>query len=588
MAAAQTPSSDPTLFLPPAPAWSGASERLIVGAGDPWITPSERTGLTATPTYDQTVAWLRKLSKACPHVRLEPFGKTGQNRTLVDVVVTKDGRKLRPDKPVFLIQAGIHSGEIDGKDAGLMLLRDICFRGKGALIDDVNIVFVPVLNADGHERSSAFNRPNQRGPANQGWRNTAQNLNLNRDYMKADAPEMQALLGLIAKYDPALYIDLHVTDGMDYAYDITYGFDGWNGLYADSPAIGSWLDKTYRPAIDVALAEAGHIPGPLIFERDNTDLSKGLDYPAFAPRFSHAYGDLRHLPTVLVENHSLKPYRRRVLGTYVLLEATLKAIAANSDALRAAIQSDRSLRPVAVAANWKPKPDPVWQFDFETLSGSLAPSEASGGQTMKWTGQPGPIVTVPVYGSEVGANLSIPAAYWIPATKPDVIARLKAHGVAFETLKKPKAVEVDMIRVGAFKVAAPSEGRFPVSATEFSHEHRMETFPAGSIRVATDQPLGLLAVSLLEPEGEDSFFAWGFFPEILQRVEYMEPYAIAPMADQMLAKDPQLRADFEARLKADPAFAASPLRRLQFFYERSAFYDQRYLLYPVGRELAGT
>jgi hypothetical protein len=109
-------------------------------------------------------------------------------------------------------------------------------------------------------------------------------------------------------------------------------------------------------------------------------------------------------------------------------------------------------------------------------------------------------------------------------------------------------------------------------------------FPPGSVRVPTDQPLGALATYLLEPESEDSFFAWGFFAEVLSRVEYMEPYAIAPMAERMLAGDPLLKAEFETRLKEDEAFAASPLRRLQFFYERSPFYDQRYLLYPVGRE----
>ena len=120
--------------------------------------------------------------------------------------------------------------------------------------------------------------------------------------------------------------------------------------------------------------------------------------------------------------------------------------------------------------------------------------------------------------------------------------------------------------------------------TGMTKERRTETYPPGSVRVSTDQPLGALAAYLLEPGSEDSFFAWGFFAEILSRVEYMEPYAIAPMAEQMLAGDPQLKAEFEKRLAEDAAFAASPLRRLQFFYGRSPFYDQRYLLYPVGRE----
>lgn len=584
---AKTPTTpfDPSVILPPAPAWSGASEALIARPGDPWITPAEKTGLTATPSYDRTVAWLRALARASPWVRVETFGRTGQNRRLIDVVATKDGDRLDPDKPLFLIQAGIHPGEIDGKDATLMLLRDICFNGKDSLIDGVNIVFIPVFNADGHERSSPHARPNQRGPRNQGWRNTARNLNLNRDYAKADSPEMRGLLGLLNRYDPTLYIDLHVTDGMDYAYDITYGFHGWNGLYADSPGIGKWLDKTYRPAIDAALSANGHIPGPLIFERDNTDIGKGIDLYKFSPRFSNAYGDLRRTPSVLVENHSLKPYRQRVLGTYVLLEATLAALAADGASLKAAIAADRASRPNAIDVNWKTKADPVWRFDFQTVSGAASYSKASDSKIMRWDGKPGGVVNIPVYGSEPGLRLRIPEAYWAPSTRPDIIERLRAHGIVLETLKKSRAVDVDMIRLGGFRVGAPFEGHFPVTATGVTHERRNETFPAGSIRLATDQPLGALAAALLEPESEDSFFAWGFFPEILQRVEYMEPYAIARMADRMLASDPDLRDAFEAKLESDSAFAASPLRRLEYFYERSPFHDERYLLYPIGREV---
>jgi murein tripeptide amidase MpaA len=587
MARAQTPPSklDPESFLPPAPQWNGDSEKLIVPSTHKWITPSEKTGLTATPTYDETVAFLKKIDKASALVRIEPFATTPQGRELIAVIVSKDGAKLSAAKPVFLIQAGIHSGEIDGKDAGLMLIRDICFNGKDNVIDKVNIIFVPAFNADGHERSSAFSRPNQRGPVSQGWRNTAQNLNLNRDYMKADAPEMIGMLGLIAKYDPAFYIDLHVTDGMDYQYDITYGFDGWDGLYADSPAIGKWLNEIYRPAANAALKAAGHIPGPLIFARDDSDLSKGVDFNAFAPRFSHAYGDLRRLPTVLVENHSLKPYRQRVLGTYVLLEATLKALASNGKDLKSAIKSDRALRPKTINANWQVKAKPIATWDFLTIQSEQVASPASGGKTTRFNGKPGPTVKVPVYGSEPSAKLSAPKAYWVSASKPDLIARLKAHGIKMEAIKTARTVEVDMIRLAGFKSSAPSEGRVPVTATGFAHEKRTETFPPGSVRISTDQPLGALATYLLEPESEDSFFAWGFFSEILQRVEYMEPYAVAPMAERMLASDPKLKAEFEKRLKEDPAFAASPLRRLQFFYERSPFYDDRYLLYPVGREV---
>jgi zinc carboxypeptidase len=583
MADAQKPKLDPESFLPPVPAWSGASEKLIAQPGAKWITPGEPE-LKASPNFDDTIAWLKKVDAASSLVRMESFATTPQGRKLQAVIVSKDGAALSRTKPLFLIQAGIHSGEIDGKDAGMMLIRDICFNGHDDLIDKVNIVFVPVFNADGHERSTPYNRPNQRGPERMGWRNNAQNLNLNRDYMKADTAEMQGMLALINKYDPSLYIDLHVTDGLDYQYDITYAFDGWDGLYADSPEIGAWLDKTYRPKADAALKAAGHIPGPMIFARDDGDLTKGIDMNAFQPRFSHAYGDLRRLPTVLVENHSLKPFRQRVLGTYVLLEASLKLLAEDGKALKEAIAKDRAARPATVDANWKDKAAPVGSMDFLTIASEEVTSPASGGKVTRFLGKPGPTVKAPIYGSEPGSKLSVAKVYWVPPTKPEVIERLKAHGIKIDTIKKSTEVEVDMIRLTGFKAGSPSEGRVPITATGVTHEKRKEVFPVGSVKVSTDQPLGALAAYLLEPESDDSLFAWGFFTEILQRTEYMEAYAIAPMAEKMLASDPALKTEFEKRLKDDAAFAASPLRRLQFFYERSPFYDDRYLLYPVGRE----
>ena len=192
------PAADQDLApLPPVPAWHGRSERLVARPGDPWITPAEKTGLAATPSFAETRAYLDRLAAASPLIRLETFGHTPQGRDMIVVIASKDGATLDPAKPVLLVQAGIHPGEIDGKDAGLMLLRDIALRGGDAPLDRVNFLFVPVFNVDGHERTSSYNRPNQRGPVSQGWRTTAQNINLNRDYMKADAPEMQAMLRLI-------------------------------------------------------------------------------------------------------------------------------------------------------------------------------------------------------------------------------------------------------------------------------------------------------------------------------------------------------------------------------------------------------
>ncbi len=579
----------PTEFLPPALPWRGASEALVVGPDHPWITPAEKTGLLDSPSYDDTVAWLRRLAAASPLIQLQTFGHTAQGRPLWLVIASRTpgltpATARAERRPILLAQGGIHSGEIDGKDAGLMLLRDLAFGGKTALLDGAHFLFVPVFNADGHERRSAWNRPNQRGPVHQGWRTTAQNLNLNRDYLKADSPEMRAMIRLLDTWQPSLTLDIHVTDGIDYQYDITFGYNGDAGGFAASPRIAAWLNGHYRPAATKALQSAGHIPGELVFAADDRDPAKGVGTGPSRPRLSHGYGDLRHLPTVLVENHSLKPYPQRVLGTYVLLEASLRALASSARALADAISADSAARPAAVAINWSEAKGETTTADFLGIAYETYVSPVSGGPEVRWTGQPKTYPALPRHSRRPALSLPRPKAYWVPVTKPEVIDRLRLHGVQLETLPAARRVDVEMYRLVDPKPAPlPNEGRHSVSA-DVKVERRTEEFPAGSVRVSLDQPLGGLALTLLEPRSSDSLFAWGFFPEILQRTEYIEGYVIAPLAEKMLAADPALQREFAARLAADPAFAKNPTARLQWCYERTRFADDRYLLYPIGVE----
>jgi len=573
-------------LLPPAPPWSGASERLIAPANDPWITPAERSNFALTATYDEVRAYLERLDRASPLIRLEVIGRSAEGREIVAAVASRSGRR-DPRRPLVLAQGGIHAGEIDGADAALMLLRDIAVRGRSELIDRADLMVVPVFNVDGHARSGRFSRPNQRGPELQGWRTTAQNLNLNRDYAKLDAPETRAMMGLIRRVDPDLYLDLHVTDGIDYQYDVTWGSEGHDGGHAYSPSIARWMAEAFDPAVTAGLRAAGHIPGPLVFAVDNRDPYRAITDGPFGARLSSGWGDLAHTPTVLLENHSLKPYRQRVLGTYIFVEQALRVAAARGAELRAARDRDRAARPAEIAANFRPEAQPRGTREFLPIAYETYASPATGGREVRWLGRPAPAIRVPVVRSAPSLRLRRPAAYWVPATQPAVIERLRLHGVRLETPSEPRTMALEMLRAVSPTLAPQaSEGRVGVRAERFTRERRRETFAVGSVRVPTDQPLGDLAVLLLEPESEESFFAWGFFAGLLQRTEYAEGYVVAPLAERMLAADPALRRAFEARLAADPAFAASPDQRLTWFYQRTPFYDDRHLLYPVGRELA--
>ncbi len=574
-------------FLPPAPEWNGTSRSLLRDTSDPWATAFEADAdHDFSPNYADTRAWFDRLDAASDLIRIEQFGVSPEGRPIYAVIASKDGDTLDPSKPVLLAQAGIHPGEIDGKDAGMMLLRDIAFYGRDDLLDRVNLILIPILSVDGHERASAYSRPNQRGPRIQGWRNTATNQNLNGDYLKLDQPEMRAVRGLILKYKPDLYVDIHVTDGLDYQYDVTYGYNGENGSYSRSPAIATWLDQAFKPAMNAALEAQGHIPGELVFGQDDSNPRAGLNDGGLGERFSNGWGSAARVPTILIENHSLKPHEQRVLGTYVFLEQAMRTLAERGGDLRAAIAADSALRPAEIPANFVQDEAPSSTRPFKGILYDTYDSPASGRREIRWSGQPDPEAwQMPFYGSHPTLTLRRPAAYWVPSYRTDIIERLAIHGIRLETVTEPRAVDVEMLRLNDPRLATrANEGHVAVAISGVTPERRTWTFPTGSVRVPTDQPLGDIVVLLLEPQSSESFFAWGFFPEVLSRVEYIEGYAIAPLAERMLATDPALKAEFEAKLAAEPAFAADGDARLQWFYERTPFYDDRYRLYPVGRE----
>jgi hypothetical protein len=579
-----------TALLPPIAAWNGASRALVAAPDDPWITPCEASGLTRTPRYDETIAWLRRLDDASPDMTMVSLGQSAEGRDLWMAIVARGGgatpEALRGGgRPTVLVQAGIHAGEIDGKDAGMMLLRDLTVRGtKRALLDRANLLFVPIFNADGHERFSPFGRINQRGPVECGWRTTARNLNLNRDYAKADTPEMRAMIGALNAWDPDLYIDVHVTDGFDCQYDVTWGSCP---TYGYSPRIAAWMTERLDPAVSRDLEAMGHVPGALAFPVDYEDPSKGLWEGTTPPRFSHGYGDVRHLPTILVENHSLKPFDRRVLGTYVFLESVLREVGADRDALRAGIAADRARRATRIALAWK-RPDrkPATRR-LLAIASRRSLSAISGRIRVEWTGEE-IVQELPVIAeSEPAAFVSRPVAYWVPAAWTEVIERLALHGIRMERTDAERTLDAEVYRIADAKLAAePFEGRAVVTGTPAAETCRV-SFAPGSVRVPTDQPLGDLAMILLEPGSGDSFFRWGFFLETMQRTEYVEAYVMEPMAERMLAEDPALRAEFEKTLAEDSKFAASGADRLDWFYRKTPYYDARWGLYPIARELAG-
>ena len=594
--------------LPPLINWNGKSESLIAGDKHTWITPAEKSGFIYTPDYNETMQWLKNLTDDSPLFSMVTIGKSPEERNIFMIIGSSEkditvGDLKKSSKPLLLVQAGIHSGEIDGKDAGMMLLRDIAFRNKEYLLKNVNLLFIPILNVDGHEHSSPYNRSNQRGPQNTGWRNNSQNLNLNRDYAKLDTKEILAVVNVINDFNPTLYLDIHVTDGADYQYDITFGGTGRQGY---SPAIMEWIQNIYTPYINNYLSNWGHIPGPFLNTMNGRNFSQGNIEFTSDPNYSVGYGDARHLPTVVVENHSLKPYKQRVLGTYILIEGSLKLLEKEGISVIKKIQTDRSKKEDKIVLQWRvPQMDNAFSYDefFKNSRSSgvmarIADSiEILGirSRTLKsaitndyyeqWLGLPEKMKIANYVMSEPVTWVNQPRAYWIPPGYHNVIERLKLHGIEMEVISETKEVEVETYRINDARFESmPYEGHMRVAGLTMS-EIRKEKYPAGSVRISTNQVFSDLLILLLEPYSPASFFQWGFFSTIFNKTEYIEPYIIEPMALKMLEESPELREEFEHKKKIDKNFAENPSEILNWFYLRTSYYDKEYLLYPVGREL---
>ena len=565
----------------------------LLAAAPTLTTTAERSGFTETGRFDEVQALCIAFPKAFPgKVKCEPFGTTPLGRPMLVFSASADGT-LSPDvaqkknRPVLFLQGGIHAGEIDGKDAGFWLLRDV-LEGKvlPGVLAKVTLVFVPVFNVDGHERFGPNNRPNQNGPTSMGWRVTSQNLNLNRDYAKADAPEMQAMLKLLHRWDPVLFADLHVTDGAKFQHDVSITFEpsniGPDGLRS--------LGRSLQVSLFAELEAKGHLPVNFYpsFTKDD-DPSSGFSYGWPPPRFGNAYWAANNRYGLLVETHSWKDYRTRVATTYDVCLGLLRLTSEDGARwLKAAKEADAAEAKRAgaeIVLLWDPKKTSR-PLDFKGYAYTREPSEISGQPWVRYDETKPQVWTVP-YLDELAPSLTVktPAAGWVvPVPHAGWVAeKLALHGVAFTTLKDERRnVEVEAYRLVAPKFRnVPYEGRLIVMGRDGVWTPRSVDLPKGSLFVPAAQARIFLAMHLLDPTSPDSFLAWGFFNANLEQKEYLEDYLSESYARELL-KDPAVKAEFDARLK-DEAFAKDPEARLRFFSSRHPSADPMLNVLPVYR-----
>jgi hypothetical protein len=557
-------------------------------------TVSERSGFTHTGRYEEVVKLCAAFQVAYPkQVRCIDFGRTPEGRTMHALVATRTGAMTpaaakKRGLPVVLIQGGIHAGEIDGKDAGFLALREV-LEGRAApgALDKQVLVFVPVFNVDGHELFKKWNRPNQRGPVEMGWRTTAQNFNLNRDYVKADAPEMQSMLKLVNAWDPLAVVDLHVTNGAKFEHDVSIQVEPINS--GDLLLRKSGL--AFRDNVLADITAQGSLPHAFYMSFENTDEPmSGFVDGVSNPRFSTGYFQTRNRMAMLVETHAWKDYPTRVRITRNTIVSVLSQLAEHGSKWQAAAhEADARAAKLAgqpVNISYKAT-DKVRRIDFRGYAYTRKMSDVSGILMTHYDETKPQIWNVPLRDDIVPSlTITAPAAgYIVPAAHAGMVAhKLALHGISYRTL----GANLDKLEVETFRA-----DKTTFTAGSFESHQRLElkggwaresrAVGKGALFVPIAQPKARLVMAMLEPAAPDSMLAWGAFNNAFEQKEYMEEYVAEEVAREQMAANPALALEFRRKIETDPEFAKNGQARLEFFARRHESWDQRFNLYPVMR-----
>jgi len=555
----------------------------------------EHSGGKRTPRYQETIEYCKSLDNASPLISYQTFGVSPQGRDLPLLIIDQQGNSSaqavkKSGNIVLMIQACIHPGESDGKDAGFLLIRDLITRPElSKLLDHVTLLFIPVINVDGHERFGPYNRINQNGPEEMGWRTTAQNLNLNRDFMKADAPEMQAWLALFNEWLPDFFVDCHATDGADYQYVITYALETLGTMES---GLSDWTAGTCEPFLTQEMAKAGMPIFPYVQFRRWHDPRSGLINKAAPPMLSQGYAAVQNRPGLLIESHMLKPYDVRVRANAELFKIVMQLLNREHQQLRKLVESaDRitaspGFRAGEYPVSWTESLSDSVMVDFAGFDYTIDTSDLSGGLWFRYDNTRPVTWKLPMFiHSAVDQKVKLPEAYVIPPEWGELIRRLKLHGVQMHTIQKEMKVKASVYRFRNVKWQSRSyEGRIKASYL-VEDSIQMMIIPAGSVIVDMNQRTARVIAHLLEPTSPDSYASWGFFNAIFEQKEYFESYVMEKEARKMLAKDPLLKAEFEKKRASDPDFSQDSYAILGWFYSKTPWMDSRFNVYPVGRIL---
>ncbi|HJW92402.1 MAG TPA: M14 family metallopeptidase [Thermoanaerobaculia bacterium] len=486
-------------------------------------TVAETSNYLSTSRYDDVMAFLSAIQQLDPDIRVETFGTTNEGRALPLVIAGPPG-VVNPFSahttglPIVFVMANIHAGEVEGKEAAQMFLRDLVTTHR-KLRDEVIFFIAPIYNADGNERMAADHRPTQLGPLNgYGTRENAQGLDLNRDAMKLDSPEAQGLVAnVFARWDPLVFVDLHTTNGSYHGYHLTYS-PSLNPNVDDD--ITDFARGTLLPEIRERMqkkhGKETYYYGNFV---DQLTPEKGWSTFDHRPRFGTNYGSLRNRFTILSEAYSYIDFKARVEVTYQFVHEIANAVARSGSKMwRIATKADERIRRGKVRkqgvrfelAKFKDA-EVLWERCVPAEPGSGAPDPETGKGMITRMGEIVPVKMTDFGIFKVTERADVPFAYLIDPNASKAIENLQLHGVIVERLNRETKIDVERFAVSEVQQADEEFQQHRELTLSGKWKSGDETFEAGTFVVRMNQPLARLAFYLIDPRSDDGLFNWNFF-----------------------------------------------------------------------------
>ena len=539
-----------------------------------------------SPSYHELIEILTSLADSSNAIQLYNMGSSDYGLPIY-LCVVNGGRdslstfKKARKETTILFNNAIHPGEPDGINAMLIWLKKKS-NNPESLINLPVVAFIPAYNVGGMMNRSSHSRVNQNGPVEYGFRGNAQNLDLNRDFIKMDSKNAFTFTRIFHAIDPDIFVDNHVSNGADYQYTLTYISNLENRM---SPSIKKITSESLMPNLEKALKTNYEIDLFPYVDLVGKTPNQGITSFNDLPRYSMGYVGLFHTIGFTVETHMLKPFPSRVRATYAFMDEIIKWTTSHKSLIEKSRNQAREYTSLNadLLINYKRVEEPRDSILFKGYGHSFPKHKITGLKRLKYDTLMPYERYIPYFNSFLPLDtLTVPNFYFVGRQEKDVIKRLKANKVELTKIKNDTSLYLGVYRVIDFESSKkPYEGHFQLNNPVIEKDHQLVNLKRGDWVISTKQKNSLFIHSVLQPEAEDSYLIWNFFDSYLQQKEYFSSYVFVDKIGEILKQDSELKKKYKAKLKKDEGFRNSEWDQLYYIYKNSPYFEKTYGVLPI-------